>query len=104
MFFDYSADMSGQVTKELKIKDLVNVQNLRLKHPVCFDCLLEVLQQLKERVAENEADRDMFKTQLEAIEEELKDQADEGLQEELARLEAEEQELDRKLSQMENEE
>ena len=75
-------------------------KNIQLKHPVCFECFVEILKQLEFKVKSQEQERDMYKQELATIEKELASSGARGekeLLEELLKLEMEEDKLDKDL-------
>ena len=105
IFFGHSegstSNMSSESMVALRIKDFAEQKNIELKHPVCFDCFGEILNQLEYRVKSQEQERDMYKEELKKMEEELaehEDVQDEDLRRELAFLEQQEKDLDAQIS------
>lgn len=87
--------------KSLKIKDFAEQRNLALKQPVCFDCFTEILRQMETTVNAQEKERDMYKNELQALEQEFHSLGRETqLQDELSRLEAEERDLDEQIERL----
>jgi hypothetical protein len=74
---------------------------------VCFECFGEILKQLEYKVKSQEQERDMYKAELQAIEQELAESdsaKDDELLRELEALEETERELDRGLAEVEKQE
>ena len=91
----------------LRIKDFAEQKAIQLKHPVCFECFGEILKQLEYKVKSQEQERDMYKAELQAIEQELAESdsaKDDELLRELEALEETERELDRGLAEVEKQE
>lgn len=74
---------------------------------MCFECFGEILKQLEYKVKSQEQERDMYKAELQAIEQELAESdsaKDDELLRELEALEETERELDRGLAEVEKQE
>jgi hypothetical protein len=102
-----AADNSNQVDKDLKIKDLVDAPpntQLQLRYPVCFECFDTIIKKLEWKIQGQEKERDIYVREIKKLEARLAKVAavDEAeLEAELRALEAEEQELDKRLGELE---
>lgn len=110
-----AAELSFQAEKELKIRDLVEAAKtadaqghtaIQVKYPVCLDCFEMIVLGMEQRIHKEEAERDIYMRELQKIEKKIKEAEaidESALEAELRILEAEEQELDKQLANLEEE-
>jgi len=102
-----TADVSSNTLRGLRIKDFAEQPSIQLKHPVCFECFEEILKQMEFKVKSQEQERDMYKAELQRIEDELAlggGRQDDELLRELQALEEKERGLDKALEGVEKQE